>query len=512
MDQATLDKLIETPKINQRPSESVKVDKRLANYIARYEKLRNIVGFHDEHLWRRFAIRRILKRQLLVSSRTRASARDLLSELVLAQYIREEDVSEEAVAKVETVIDKYLASVDFFQIDSPSSRRETQNWFFGILAIEIEEILGFLAHQEALLEAMTKEMNEQLEFPRYYLEGGQEEIFILIATSEALLKADPEFIAYMLIKKWYPEWFKSDQAASMLVHQVWDLRGMIDQYQKHPAYKQITRLAKKQAVIFWVLDEVIKKFQGDVTDISFKAFTVVRQIYYKLQKKVKGQVWRSFIYLAITKFSLILILELPYDLWRTGQLHKMQPMVTLGVPLFLLVVLTIGVQVGNQANTKVIVKEVDNLLKGNKSELDLKVKMPAPRSILRSMVFNFIFTIVYAGSYGGMIYLLQRYHFNPVSTFLVVLYVTIVSYMAIRIRFTAERFRILKRKKGVGREVIYFFSLPILWTGRWLSKKFSQYNLLLLFFDLFFEAPFKTLVFVFRDFSDFAREMREGIE
>ena len=90
MDQVLLEKLFKTSKTNQRPSDSLKVDKRMATYIAHYEKLRNIVGFHDEHLWRRFAIRRILKRQLFVSSRAKPSARDLLSELVMARYIREE--------------------------------------------------------------------------------------------------------------------------------------------------------------------------------------------------------------------------------------------------------------------------------------------------------------------------------------------------------------------------------------------------------------------------------------
>ena len=68
MKQVLLDQLIATVKKNHQAAKKVKVDQRMAKYIEKYEKLRNIVGFHDEQAWRRYAITRILKRQLLLST------------------------------------------------------------------------------------------------------------------------------------------------------------------------------------------------------------------------------------------------------------------------------------------------------------------------------------------------------------------------------------------------------------------------------------------------------------
>ncbi|HCR15054.1 MAG TPA: hypothetical protein DIU29_02380, partial [Candidatus Jacksonbacteria bacterium] len=414
-------------------------------------------------------------------------------------------------ARVDAVLDKYLSAIDFFRMES-GGKKKIQDWFFGLMAIEIEDVLGLLAHEEALVAAMTSELQARLEFPPHYLRDEQKEIFLLITTSRSLLKSDADFIAYLLIKKWHPAWFTDSSAISRLAMEIWDLKSQIAQYEKHPMFKQLTRIGKQQAVVFWVLDEVLKKYQGEVQDLSFKVFNVVREIYFNLQKKVKRQVWRSFLYLLLTKFILIVLIEMPYDWWRTGQLHQLQSLITVGVPVFLLLILTIGIEVGNQANTKMLIKEVDNLVNNKPTELDVKIALPHERSLARSILFNFFFAVAYGLSYGGLVYFLLRFHFNEVSGFLLMLFVTLVSYMAIRIRYTSERFRILPRRYWFGREALYFFALPVVWTGRWIATRFSQYNIILLIFDLFFEAPYKTLVFVFRDFSDFAREMREDIQ
>ena len=506
-----LEQLVITVKKNNIHSKDLKVDQRMGKYIERYERLRNIVGFHDEHLWRRYAIRRIIKRQLMLSARDKPDAQSLIDEMVLARYIPEEEVSAEAVSQVDKVIEKYLAVQDMFKLDSGVPARSMRNWFFGIMAVEIEDVLGLLEHERILVESMRQEMLKRLEFPKHYVSKEQIETFILIAVSRTLVKADQEFMAYWMIKKQYPGWFANQKEMELIIPDIWRLKAHIAQYEKHPLFKQIERLCKKHSVIFHVLDDVVKKYQGNLFDLRAKAHNIVQQIYFNLQRRVKKQVWHSFIYLLITKFILILLIEMPYDWWRTGGIHYMQPVVTVAVPLFLLIVLTIGVRVGSQANTALIIKEVEALMSDQDTELDTKIRLPEERSLARSILFNILFLIAYGVSYGSIIYFLLRFDFNPVSGFLFLLFVTLVTYMAIRIRFTAERFRILRLPRGVGREVLYFFALPVLATGSWIAQRFSNYNLIIAIFDLLFEAPYKTIILVFRDFSDFAREKREEI-
>jgi hypothetical protein len=512
MKQELLDQLIATVKKNHHAAKKVKVDQRMAKYIEKYEKLRNIVGFHDEQAWRRYANTRILKRQLLLSTQEKPNVEGLLNELVLARYIQENDVSEDALDKMEAVIAKYLSAYQFLESNGDASKTQARDWFLGIMAVEVEDVLGLLSHEEILMQAMAEELFVQFKFPRHYITPEQQEIFIFIATARVLLRADPELIAYFLIKKRYPAWLEAAPDIAELSEHIWQLKDQIKEYEEHPLFQQLLRLTKKQAIRFWVLDELIKKYKGNLQDLPAKTYTVVKGIYFRLQKRVNRNVWRSFLYLLITKFSLVFILELPYDLWRNGEIHKLQTGINLGVPLFLLLILTIGVQVGNKTNTKMIINEVERLVLGQKTELPTKINLPRERSLARAVIFNLLFMVAYVFSYGAMVYFLWRLHFNWVSAGLFLLFVTLVTYLAMRIRFTAERFRIISRRIRIGREVLYFFAMPVLSSGRWLVNKYTNYNIVLLIFDLLFEAPFKTLVFLFRDFSDFAREKREMIE
>lgn len=505
-----LEQLINTTPLDERARPSPKVDAHVARYIASYERLRNIVGFHEEHLWRRFAIRRIIKRKLFVSTRERPRAEELVSELILAQYVKEEDINEAALNKIDQIIDKYVAAADLFSSDQ-LVRRTSQDWFFGIMATEIEDALGLLAHQEALLLASLDEMRTRYEFPRHYITADQQAIFLLITACRVVLKADPEFIAYEMIKRWFPKWFDGQEAVAVLLDDVYGLKDQIRQYEQHLLYKQLLRATKPWAVLLWVFEEVIKKYRGNFSELPLKTYTVIREINLRLQRKVKRQVWRSFVYLLITKFTLIVTLELPYDWWRTGMIHHTQPIMTVGIPLLLLLILTIGIEAGSAGNTKFLISEVEKLAFGQASELDPKIKIPDERSLARAFLFYLIFGVAYVLTYGAIIFGLWHWHFNLVAGFLFIFFVTMVSYMAVRIRYTAERFRLLERHHRFGRGIITFLALPLLRTGQWMVDRFTQYNFILLMFDLLFEAPYKTLVFVFRDFTEFAREMRETI-
>lgn len=513
MDKLSLEKLTLTSEKRRAKPGDVKIDKRLSAYIERYERLRNIVGFHDEQLWRRFAIQRIVKREILLSTKEKPQAEGLLQELVLGQYLDEEEVTTAATARVDAVIGKYLAAAGMLgSVELAQSRQDARLWLFGIMAIEIEEVLGLLNHSLALADAMRKEAMIRFQFPQFYITKEQEEIFTLIASAETLLKADQEFVAYLLIKRWYPSWFTENFLPPRYIQEICALKTKIAQYERHPLFKQIIRIAKPHSIVFLVLDEVIKKYRGDLTDLQQKCRVVLQSIYSNLERKVRRQVWYSFLYLLLTKFILVFLIEFPYEKWRYGAGSYFQAGVNLGSPVILLLILTVGIRVSTERNTKMIIKEVENLALDRTTELESKLIIPHERSFARSVLFNLFFAAAYILSYGAMVYVLRMWHFNIVSGWFFVFFITLVTYLAIRIRFTAERFRIIEQSRLVGREILYFIALPILSSGKWIVGKFSRYNFIIMFFDLFFEAPYKTIVFLFRDFSDFAREMREKIE
>ena len=508
MDKDFLEKLIASANRPIQKGARLKVDKRLSQYIEKYEKLRNIVGFHDEHVWRRYAIERIIKRLMLIGASDSPRGEALLQELVLAEYIIESDVTDTVVKKVEAVIAKYLSAQTFIGSDNSLSPARAREWLFSLMAVEIEDALGLIEHERALVDAMLRELASRLSFPKFTITKEQEHCFLLTAISRTLLKADPPLIAYFFIQEWHRTWF-SMKLDKEMVEDVITLPARISSYERHALYKEVLRLVKPYSVIFLVLDEVIKKYKGDFHDFTSECGTVLHNMNAHLTRKVKRQIWYSFLYLLATKLVLVFIIELPYERLRGLPLNYTNAGINLIFPIVLLLILTLGIRVGSVANAKFILQETENILRAHQSALDGAIQIPRERSILRSFIFHSMFFTMYILTYGAIVYALYRLNFNPVSGALFIIFMTLVTYLAIRIRLTADRLLVILRFRSVGREILSFFALPILASGKWIVGKFSRYNLIIMIFDLLFEAPYKTIIFLFRDFSDYASEMRE---
>jgi len=79
------------------------------DHIARvYEVARNALEYRAEHLVRRAAIERILKRQLVFESDTRRLSESLLLELKWAKYVTWESSRPAVVEEIKKIFDKYF--------------------------------------------------------------------------------------------------------------------------------------------------------------------------------------------------------------------------------------------------------------------------------------------------------------------------------------------------------------------------------------------------------------------
>ena len=514
MDKLLLNNLIAT--LQKQPSylsAGTKIDTRLSAYIERYEKLRNIVGFQEESVWRRYAIERIIKRKLFFSVQNTLNVQDLVEELVLANYISESQATAETITRIDSSIRKYVRAYDAFKPKGKhTAKNEIQRWFLGIMAVEIEDALSLLDHDQALVECMVKELSNRLGSSFRQISQTDRDFLLLMAVCHTLLKAKHEVVAYFIIKRLHPEWLSIPTYTTSQSDEVWTLRDLLVRYERSSFYSQVTRVVKPYSVVFTVFDEVLKKHYGKIDQLREKTRTVIHEIYNTLQRKVKRQLWHSFVYLFLTKLILVFLIEIPYDLWQHGFLRYAQVGINVAAPIFLLFVLTIGIRVGSEANTSLLIEEVYKLMTDDKSDLESIVKPHLERSLSRMVLFKFLLIVGYGATYGGMIYLLLRYDFSIVGGFFFVLFITLVTYLAVRIRFITERFQVVTVRGSVGRGILYFFALPMLMSGKWVIQRFSKYNIILLIFDLLFEAPYKTLVFLFRDFSDYAEEERRRIE
>ncbi len=95
--------------------------------------------------------------------------------------------------------------------------------------------------------------------------------------------------------------------------------------------------------------------------------------------------------------------------------------------------------------------------------------------------------------------------------FFFVIFLGLVSFLATRIRRSADDIRVIPRREGALSAVLGFLALPILEFGRWLAQNIRQINILLFFMDRVLEAPFKLLIDIAEEWFDFVRDRREEI-
>ena len=140
---------------------NIHVDEVASTVAAFYERVREVVDWREDHLMRRAAIERILKRRLLLLKGGEEIGEPLVLELIRGGHFPNDRIPESKIREVQKLINKYV----FILEDALSKLNEKErirlyNWFIGVAACEIEEVLSPPHRENALLDYMMELMSE----------------------------------------------------------------------------------------------------------------------------------------------------------------------------------------------------------------------------------------------------------------------------------------------------------------------------------------------------------------
>lgn len=490
----------------------IRCDWRLSSFIQKYEHVRNIIGFQDEHLWRTHAILRMAKRYIKLYGSERFVVETFLEELVIGGYIPEDALTGESVRRVEEVLQKYLAAYNSVISSHAIARRQAYYWFLGLLAIEIEDILGLLDREKAALQASIRMLKDRLQFPPFYFTEEEKDIFLLLAATRTFLKREIPFAAYTLIEKQLPAWFKGSDDRERLASYAWTMREKFRFYERHPLHKEVIRITRPHGTVMIVLARLVNTYHMHMEAVGAKAERVLDSLYKELKEKMRRRIANNLIFLIITKAVLVVAIEVSYDIWRQGEVQWAQLALNMSVPLLFFLLFPLSARVTNQKNTEETIREVERLLKGEQTRLETRVMLPKEQTIGASILYRALLGSAYSIVYGGLVYGLYRLHFNLVGIFFFVLLITMATLLGVRLRYHMEELRIVPATYRISVELVYFLGTPMLVVGQWIVNTFAgQNSLLLIMIDRLIEPPFKRILFFIRNFSDFMREKRELI-
>ncbi len=485
-----------------------------------YEKARSAIDYQEEHLLRRNAILRILRRYIGSDTPVQEIAEKLLKELVWAKHLPNKEVPTRLQEEVVPILEKYeplLEEVDDFD---GNDKEHAFKFVLDALSTEIEYAVTPPLGDEALVSYMYQEMMPRIEWDRnIILTDEQKDLLTYIAIHRTLLKSNKATLRFRVLTLYYPDWPGASTAERIedvkthLMHVI----ETVDSDIEHPVIEKLSMQLRRKAGVFHVLREAIDQDPEElprlIDDPGLMDRLIARTLKKRtaeFRKRLRRTVSRSIIFLLITKSIFALIIELPYELLVLDKIIYGPLAVNILFPPILLAVIALTIGIPERKNAKDYQEAVRALLVGTDHE-HLNVRLKRSTFSKWSIFFNVIYALTYLIVYGGIAIILANLHFTWVSIMLFLFFLSLVAFFGIRVRFSTRDIIVSSTRRGIFGTIFDIFMIPVVRAGRWLSTNVAKINVFIYFFDFILEAPVKVAIQFFDSWMDYIREKREEI-
>ncbi len=478
-----------------------------------YEKVRNLIEYKDDHLIKRNAIERILRRNLIIEFRGHDFSDQFLTELAMAGYIHRQEINQQLKEKVRKIIGKYQKLV------KGTSGLDLKKFVVAMASCEVEEAVFPNPAKKALVRAMYQSVHDRIVFQgRDALSEGEKKIQIYLAVLKSLTKLDNTTLSYSLFKIYFPGWFeeniKEGDVGSM-ISELASKKDYLEEKVENPLSSRVTFALKKYAVYFNVFHVVvinnfsrIKKLLSDPESLKFAVQVACGGVYDKEMSKFKKRVRRSLIFLIITKVLLAVLVEYPYDRYIAGQVNETPLIINLLFPPLLLMLLSATVHRPGEENSALIAKGVEEIVYRESERPIIVVKMDETKTFSEK-ILNLFFLLTFIISFGMVIWILNVLSFNLLGILIFLFLFSVVSFFSALVRQPVRDLIITKGREGTIGMVVDTLSIPFVRMGKWMSVKFSRVNVFVFIFDVIIEAPFKIVVRFIQEWAGFIRRKKE---
>lgn len=532
---------------------------RVSSLVSRlaffYEKARNAVEYEEEHLLRKTAIARILKRQIVIEGVLRQAesldiSKHLLIELIRGGYLANDSIPETKIDEIAFILEKYIILKNFLSAemstffslktdinktkDTIQEKNNLISWLLNLAACEIEDNLSPNKIKKVIVGNMFDFLEKKIQLPDDLLEFEKaKDIQIYLSIARNYLKFDEDILSFVLFKYYNGFWLELNKKGILEEKDKEDikkvavsfavLRKEINKDLNHPLKKQLDKISRTYSLYFNVLAETIEKdplaLYGEIQKAEKGFVASIKKACNQKYSKAKTKLWRaalrSIVYIFLTKSIFVLAIEIPAIRWFNEELNYLSLAINIIFPAVLLFFIVLTIRKPAEDNTEKIVsgiKEISFISQDKKSALTLR--KPRKRNFIAAAIFN----LIYAASFCFSIYLIIKLltlpliGFTWVSIVIFLFFLAFVSFFSILTTRGIKELLVIERRESLLAFLVDLFYLPIIMVGRWLSNNMSKVNIFVFIFDFVIEAPFKILVDIADDWTKYVREKRDNME
>lgn len=497
--------------------QTLRVSKTVSFFAFLYEKARNAIEYREEHLIRRAAIERILKRRLLFNNSGQAIAEALIRELLWARYLKNSTVPESRIDSTQKIIDKYLfLRRQLIPGRTIKEQKVLEQFILELLTCEVEEVLAPAPQREAFNNFVYHSIVSQVTLFGKKIES-EKNILVYIAVEQGFAKSDTPLIRYHLVKILLPELIGANiECVHASLPYFMEVYKHIEATLKNPFLEKLRRFIKRNAAPYLILRDLIEAYPKEINNIlrsrdllRYKVDEMCRKRYAETKAKLTRAGVRSVIYIFLTKMVFALLLEIPVDRYLEQRIDYVPLTINIIVPPFLMFLVVALTSIPGEENTKRVLEKLSLIInKESRFEKTVIKTRVVPRRPLLTFGFSILYLLAFLLSFGLIFFTLSAIKFNIVSQLIFIFFASMILFFGYRIRQTAKEY-LLVEKESIFSPIVDFFMLPILSVGKWLSNEISRLNIFIFIFDFIIEAPFKAIFEIGEEWINFVKTKKE---
>jgi len=504
---------------------NIQVSAVLGNIARLYERLRTLIEYKGEHVLRRNAIERILRRLVWEKESIKNSvdskkiSENLIRELVWVRYLANNSIPSSRISEVAKIIDKYfflLKNLD--NLPTGLSLSKVKKWLWGVASSEIEDLID-PSKKDLYINLMLDWFNSNFDWKDKGLSPKKREIQIYLAIHRSLVKSDEAIMRYYLLMKSFPGWGRSNEEdLYIFINNFPEIFKNIENDLNYPGRYYIFRKIQKHSPafeIFRLITEKNSEIESLISDrkkLNSSIKRVCEETYKKLKVKVNKGIIRSIFYIFLTKVLFAFLLEIPYEIYRFGDVRYTPLFINIALPPFMMWLISFSITVPGAKNTQLIIEKINTVI--YKSENPVRYQFSIGKNKGNPWlisIFGIFYTLLFFSVFGGISFLLFKLNFSISGILVFFVFLSLVILFAFRIRYHASQLKVESEKEGFFSHLIGYLSLPFLNFGFYLSKGLSALNFFTVFLDFIIEAPLKNIIEIFEEWTLFIREKKEEV-
>src|SRR3989344_3750546 len=482
-----------------------------------YEKLRNAMDFRDDDAVLRGAIERILRRRFLLGGNAQTIAEPLVRELVWARYFPEGTVPESITDRVEKIITLYLHLQDKVSQKHRVNRGIVNEWILNFMSSAIENILSPSKDRELIANFMFQFFKDKVVISDDSNTTKDAQVFLSIRRTYA--NQDLPLLRYHLFIQIFGE--LTENNLEHIAINFLEAYKQINYQINYPFKDKLITFFKNQSIPFYILEEILKQHRGkngdlirNIDDFKVTVINTCTKKYDNIREKVSRAIVRGVIFIIVTKAVFGLGVEGSIESLIYGHVIWSSIALNTVFPPLLMVVAALFIKTPDRDNSLRIWDKIKSIIytTGQDAWQPLVLRKAGKKV---DPILSFIFIVLWLAALvltlGSIVYALTLLNMTIVSQTVFIFFLLIVSFICYRINQTAHVYSLQTDKQSFKSVLFDFFFLPIIHAGRRLTENISKINIILFFFDLLIETPFKVIFGFFEQWFIFLRTQREKL-